>query len=68
MDSFEAAGRAIDRELKKLRAFFEGQVKPATQRRAVDALRAASRHLTKLAQDLERRAAQSSEKDAGKKE
>lgn len=54
MSTFEDAGRVIDRELKKLRHFFETDVKPATQRRAVDALRAASDTLQKLADRLER--------------
>lgn len=53
MSSFEDAGRSIDRELKKLRQFFEGEVKPTTKRRAVDALRAAAERLAKLAEELD---------------
>jgi len=55
MTRFEQAGRTIDRELEKLRRFFETEVKPTTQRRAVQVLRAASKRLTELARDLERR-------------
>lgn len=56
MSSFEDAGRVIDRELKKLRHFFETDVKPTTQKRAVEALRAASAELAKLAEQIERQA------------
>lgn len=57
MSAFEDAGRVIDRELKKLRQFFESDVKPTTQRRAVEALRVASVELTKLADKLDRQRA-----------
>ncbi len=54
MSAFEDAGRAIDREWEKLRHFFETDVKPTTQRRAVEALRAASAKLAELAEQLDR--------------
>ena len=54
MSTFEDAGRVIDRELKKLQHFFESDVKPTTQRRAVEALRAASQELSRLANKLDR--------------
>lgn len=53
MPSFEDAGRVIDRELEKLQRFFEKEVKPTTKRRAVDALKATARKLSKLARDME---------------
>ena len=56
MNAFEDAGRAIDREIKKLHEFFESEVKPTTQRRAIDALRAASAKFTEMANKLERQA------------
>jgi hypothetical protein len=57
MSTFEDAGRLIDMEMKKLHEFFEREVKPATQQGAVDALRAASAKLARLADQLERRRA-----------
>lgn len=58
MPGFEDAGRTLDRELEKLRQFFESEVKPATKKSAVQALRAASRRLARLAEELEAAAAQ----------
>lgn len=55
MSAFEDAGRVIDREMGKLREFFESDVKPVTQRRAVEALRAASAKLAELANELDRK-------------
>lgn len=52
MSAFEDAGRVIDREMKKLREFFESDIKPTTQRRAVEALRRASAELSKLAEKI----------------
>ncbi len=59
MASFEQVGQRIDRELEKLRRFFETELKPTTERKAIEALRHASRRLAKLAEDLEARAARS---------
>lgn len=53
MSTFEDAGKVIDRELEKLRHFFETDVKPTTQRRAIEALRTASEKLQKLADKLD---------------
>lgn len=53
MSTFEDAGKVIDRELEKLRHFFETDVKPTTQRRAIEALRTASEKLQKLAEKLD---------------
>ncbi len=57
MPGFEDAGRAIDRELEKLRHFLETEVKPASKKSAVEALRAASRRLAELAEEMEGAAA-----------
>jgi hypothetical protein len=57
MASFEQVGERIDRELEKLRRFFETELRPTTERKAIEALRQASRRLAKLAEDLEARAA-----------
>jgi hypothetical protein len=58
MPGFEDAGRSIDRELEKLRQFFEDEVRPTTKKSAIQALRAASRRLAQLAEELETAAAQ----------
>lgn len=55
MATFEDVGRSIDREVEKLRQFFEAEVRPTTERRLVAALRAASKRLAKLAEDLDER-------------
>ncbi len=54
MSTFEDAGRVIDREMKKLHEFFEKEVKPTTQRKAIEALRSASVRLAELAEKLEK--------------
>ena len=53
MGSFEDVGRAVDREVTKLREFLKAEVKPATERQLIAALRAASKHLGELAEKLE---------------
>ena len=55
MATFEDVGRTIDREVEKLRRFFEAEVRPSTERRLVAALRAASKRLTQLAEELDAR-------------
>ncbi len=62
MPSFEEFGRAVDEEMKKLRKFFETELKPGAKRGAVEALRTASQRLEELARDLERRFNDSAEK------
>jgi DNA anti-recombination protein RmuC len=49
----EQVGQTIDRELEKLRAYIETELKPTTQRRVLQALRAASKRLAELARELE---------------
>jgi len=49
-------GRKLDRELEKLRRFFETELRPTTERKAVEVLRAASKRLGKLAEEIESRA------------
>lgn len=63
MANFEEVGRTLDREFAKLRRFLAGEVKPATERQLVVALRAASRHLGELAEKLESRGAAAPRKD-----
>lgn len=55
--NFEELGRKIDRELSKLRRYLEKEVKPATRRKAGQALRKASEHLAGAAKELEALAA-----------
>jgi hypothetical protein len=62
MANFEEFGKTVDEEMKKLKAFFETEVKPSAKRGTLEALRAASARLTELADDLERRFKDSAEK------
>lgn len=55
MATFEEVGRAVDREVEKLRHFFETEVRPSTQQQLVAALRAASKRLEELAKKLDAR-------------
>ena len=57
MPNLEDIGRRIDRELTKLRRFLETEFRPTTERKAVEALRGASRRLAEVADQLEARAA-----------
>jgi len=51
---FEEAGRAVDREVAKLADYLDKKMKPATRQEMATLLRRASRHLTKLARNLEK--------------
>ncbi len=51
---FEDAGRALDRELAKLRKYLDREVKPATRQDMARLLRKASDRLAKLAKNLEK--------------
>ncbi len=62
MANFEEFGRTVDEEMKKLKKFFETEVKPGAKRGTLDALRGASVRLAELANDLERRFKDSGEK------
>ena len=53
MATFEEVGQAVDREVERLRHFFETEVRPSTQRQLVTALRAASKRLEELAEKLD---------------
>lgn len=57
MPDFEDLGRKIDHELENLRRFVNTELKPTTARKAVEVLRAASKRLTDLAQEIEARTA-----------
>lgn len=46
---FEDAGRALDRELEKLRKFLNDEVRPETRQEMAEFLRRASERLAKLA-------------------
>ena len=56
MAHLEEVGRKLDRELEKLRRFFETEVKPTTERKAAEVLRIASKRLSELAEEIESRA------------
>ena len=51
---FEDAGRALDRELDKLRKFLDNEVRPQTRQDMAKFLRGAADRLTKLAERLEK--------------
>ena len=51
---FEDAGRALDRELDKLRKSFDENVPPRTRQEMAEYLRKAADRLTKLAERLEK--------------
>jgi cell division protein ZapA (FtsZ GTPase activity inhibitor) len=51
---FEDAGRALDRELAKLRKFLDEEIHPETRQEMAEFLRRTSGHLTKLAERLEK--------------
>jgi len=51
---FEDAGRALDRELGKLRKFLDEEVQPQTREDMGKALRTAADRLVKLAERLEK--------------
>lgn len=57
MANFEQLGRKLDKELEKLHRYIENEVKPATRRKAVQALRKASERLADAAKKLEARVA-----------
>jgi hypothetical protein len=51
---FEDAGRAVDRELEKLRKRLNEEIRPETRAEMAQFLRRASDRLTKLAERLEK--------------
>ena len=55
MANLEDIGRKLDRELEKLRRFFETELRPTTERKAIEVLRTASKRLGKLAEEIESR-------------
>jgi hypothetical protein len=57
MPSFEEMGRALDRELERLRKVAESKVKPATCEKAAGVLRSVSASLARLAEQIESKAA-----------
>jgi hypothetical protein len=55
--NFEDIGRTLDRELERLRQAAEHAVKPATCDKAAGVLRSISASLTRLAEQIESKAA-----------
>lgn len=55
MGTFEEFGQVMDKEMEKLRRFFQSEVKPTTLRSAADALRSTSARLARMAEELEER-------------
>ncbi len=51
---FEDAGRALDRELDKLRSFLDNEVRPQTRQEMADFLRRTADRLAKLAERLDK--------------
>jgi hypothetical protein len=50
----EDAGRALDRELDKVREFLDHEIQPRTRQEMVKVLRGAADRLAKLAERLEK--------------
>lgn len=57
MPSFEEMGRRLDRELERLRRVADSRVKPATCGKAAGVLRSVSASLSRLAAQIEAKAA-----------
>jgi hypothetical protein len=57
MPNFEEMGRALDREMERLREIAETRIKPATCGKAASALRSISKSLARLAEQIESKAA-----------
>ena len=57
MSTFEEMGRALDRELERLRSVAEKKVKPATCDKAASVLRSVSASLSRLAEQFEAKSA-----------
>jgi hypothetical protein len=53
MPNFEEMGRALDRELERLRELAETKVKPATCDKAARVLRSVSESLSRLAEQID---------------
>ncbi|HTS67361.1 MAG TPA: hypothetical protein VMO17_00135 [Terriglobia bacterium] len=51
---FEDAGRALDRELEKLRNYLENEIRPQTRQDMAEFLRGAAERLAKLADRVEK--------------
>ncbi len=52
--TFEEAGRKLDREIARLKAYLDKEVKPSTREDLARMLRGASRRLAKLANELDK--------------
>ena len=50
----EEAGRALDRELEKLRQFLDKEIRPQTRQEMAEFLRGAADRLAKLAERLDK--------------
>ena len=53
--NFEEAGKKLDKEIARLRAYLDKEVKPTTREEMARVLRSTSERLSKLAKDLEKR-------------
>ena len=66
MRNLEEVGRMLDREMEKLRQFFETEVKPTTQRELASAMHSVAKRLEELARELDEQvAAQPQSKKSG---
>ena len=51
---FQDAGRALDRELEKLRDYLDKEIRPETRKEAAEFLRKSADRLKKMAERLEK--------------
>jgi hypothetical protein len=60
MKDFEDFGRWLDEEVKRVRQVIETEIKPTAEKKTISALRIASKKLSEMAKELEKRAARKS--------
>ena len=57
MKDFEDFGRWLDEEVKRVRKVIETEIMPTAEQKTISALKIASKKLSQMAEELEKRAA-----------
>jgi hypothetical protein len=57
MKDFEDFGRWLDEEVQRVRKVIETEIKPTAEKKTISALKIASKKLSQMAEELEKRAA-----------
>jgi len=55
MKDFEDFGRWLDEEMNRVRQVIETEIKPTAEKKIVSALRIASKKMSEMAEEIERR-------------